>query len=181
MHLYQNLFRLSITQRIITVFFVPLLLFSCGTAYRNSPHLDSYDQQVHRQEAISHSIQEQFAGSKTYLNIDFGDEYVVKPPSFRPLDSLYAVKYQESHYGDISRTREMRLDQLIDSVLPTALKDTDQLKYEINHVFALQYGDSSDFISGTFLFNSVDSIEDVCIDFQYSDHKKYTPYFMEFL
>jgi len=139
------------------------------------------DRQMDRQLSISQNIQEQFAGDKTYINIDFGDEYIIKPPSFKPLDSLYAVKYEETNYGGMSRSRQLEVGNQIDELLSKVMKDTILIKYEINHIFGLEQNDSITFISGTFLLNAKDSVEKVGIDFQFSEQKRYLPYFVEFL
>jgi hypothetical protein len=155
------------------------LLSGCAVMISESP--EPRDRQWDRQLSISQNIQQQFSENKTYINIDFGDEYIIKPPSFKPLDSLYAVKYEESTYGGMSRARQIEIGNQIDELLPKVMPDTTLIKYEINHVFALEQNDSVTVISATFLLNAKDSVEKVSIDFQFSDHKKYLPYFVEFL
>lgn|GEM_PF-5047503 len=155
------------------------LLVGCGVMASKSP--EPRDRQMDRQLSISQNIQEQFAGDKTYINIDFGDEYIIKPPSFKPLDSLYAVKYEETNYGGMSRSRQLEVGNQIDELLSKVMKDTILIKYEINHIFGLEQNDSITFISGTFLLNAKDSVEKVGIDFQFSEQKRYLPYFVEFL
>ena len=159
----------------LTLFFV----VGCGVMTNKSP--EPRDRQMDRQLSISQNIQQQFAENKIYINIDFGDEYIVKPPSFKPLDSLYAVKYEESTYGGMSRARQIEVGNQIDDLLSKVMKDTVLIKYEINHIFGLEQNDSITFISGTFLLNTKDSVEKVSIDFQFSDQKRYLPYFIEFL
>ena len=155
------------------------LLAGCGVTASRAP--EPRDRQFDRQLSISQNIQEQFAGNKTYINIEFGDEYIIKPPSFKPLDSLYAIKYEESNYGGMSRARQIEVGNQIDDLLSKVMKDTVLIKYEINHIFGLEQDDSITYISGTFLLNNKDSVEKVSIDFQFLDQKRFLPYFVEFL
>jgi hypothetical protein len=158
---------------------VILLLYSC-TTWKNTS-FEPLNRQLQRQESISKNIVAQFYGKEEYVSIDFGDEYLIKPESFKPLDSLYGLQYEESHFGGLSRSREVVLGRQIDSVLAKVIKDTVLFKYEINHIFGLSSEDSIQIVSAKFLLNHRDSVENVSIDFQFTDKEKFYPYFIEFL
>lgn len=176
----KSLFFYQFKRRFFLLIGTPFILSACGT-FSETYSYEPMNRQTERRMKIANYIQTQFIDSETYINIDFGNEYIIKPDSFKPLDSLYKIKYEESHFGGMSRARELEIGSQIDSVLLRVLKDTALFKYEINHIFALKKQDSITCISATFLMNAQDSIEKVNIAFQLTDHKKYLPYLIEFL
>ena len=155
------------------------LFFGCATTYIRDTA--STDRKQARQEAIQESIRKDFSESTRYINFGFGDEYIVKPPSFRPLDSLYNVRYSESQYGGLSRNRSKELDDQIAAVFKRVVGDTILFKYEIAHLFGVEDGDSIKFVSATYLLDANYEVEKVSIEFFFRDHKRFARQFAEFM
>lgn len=156
-----------------------LVLFGCATV--SSVSQNPAERQQKRKEAIIQSIQNDLTAGQRYINFGFGDEYISKPPSFKPLDSLYAVKYEESRYGGLTRNREQELNTQIADLLSKIQKDTVLFKYEINHLFGIEEQDSILFTSATFVLNTEHEVEKVNIDFLFKDHKKFVNQFTEYM
>jgi len=134
-----------------------------------------------RELAVIKSIEKDLTETQTYINFGFGDEYIVKPPSFKPLDSLYNLRYEDKKFGGLTRTRAKELDDQIELVRNRIIGDTILFKYEISHLFGIQDGDSIKFVSGTFLMNVEKEIEKVSLEFFFTDHKRYIRQFTEFM
>lgn len=164
--------------RQITLILLTLLLFSCATPSYVQPSAEMRKEQ--REQAIIAHIQSELKGESTHVSFGFGDEYIVKPPSFKPLDSLYALLYDAANYNTSSRNEIQRLSKKIDSVNALVLKDTVLIKYEIAHLFGIQKGDSITFCSATFLLNASNKVERVSIEYFFEEHRRLAPQFIQY-
>jgi hypothetical protein len=159
--------------------FVTLFFVGCAPRYEISEAPQK--RQEERKQAISQSIEDDLFVTQKYINFGFGDEYIVKPPSFKPLDSLYEVKYNESRFGGLTRNRAHELNQQIEAVRNRVEKDTVLFKYEIAHLFGIEEKDSIQFFSSTYMLNSELDIEKVSLDFFFKEHKRYARQFSEYM
>lgn len=155
------------------------ILVGCATPYQQN--ITPSEKKLAREKAIRVSIEKDITLDQKYTNFGFGDEYIIKPPSFQPLDSLYDLRYTENKFGGISRNRAKELEDQIALVRSKVIADTILFKYEISHLFGIEDKDSIKFISATFMINAMNEVEKVSIEFFFTDHKRYARQFTEYM
>ncbi len=92
-----------------------------------------------------------------YKSIAFGESEVIKPDSYKLLDSLHEIKYRNENRGIYSKS----LDQEISHQRLIVVNDTNPIYYVENHVWELSKNDTSEFYAGKFILNVKDEIVDV--------------------
>jgi hypothetical protein len=163
---------------ILSLTAVSVLLFGCATPASLQPSAEVRKEQ--RELAIIRHIESELSADAKHVNFGFGDEYIIKPPSFKPLDSLYALLYDGANYNTASRNEINRLSKQIDSVKSKVLVDTVLFKYEIAHLFGIQKGDSIHYISATFLLDATNKVERVSIDYMFNEHRRLSNQFIQY-
>ena len=134
------------------------LVASCGLKYTPTETRESFFQK--RQEKISDYILNQMNGQTlSYTSIAYGKTNVVKPISYKALDSLYELKYQ----NELKQFKDMRLEEIISNQRQIALNDTAKVLYLENHVFSLGNADTIAFYNTIFQLTSDLKIADVTI------------------
>ncbi len=128
----------------LTTLFVGLLLFtlhSCGLKYVAPP--TNEDLENTRRTAIEESYSQTFISrNKQYKPLTYGELIVVKPNSYRRLDSLYTRKYALAQIG----SSDEALEQRIEVQKMNALNDTNPIIYVENHWYELQNDSTSEFV-----------------------------------
>jgi hypothetical protein len=95
----------------------------------------------------------------SYTSIAYGKTTVLKPISYKALDSLYELKYQ----NELKQIKDMRLEEIINNQRQMALNDTAKVLYLENHVFSLGNADTITFYNTIFHLTSDIKISDVDI------------------
>lgn len=163
---------------IVSLTVVATLLISCATPASIRPSAEARREQ--RELAITRHIESELPQDAKHVNFGFGDEYIVKPPSFKPLDSLYALLYDATNYNTANRNEIYRLNKEIDRIKPQVLPDTILFKYEIAHLFGIQKGDSMTYVSATFSLNAENKVERVSIDYMFNEHRRLANQFIQY-
>jgi hypothetical protein len=159
--------------------YISLVLTGCAVHY--NPDTTLQDRKLNRQQGVIQSINKDLSEDQKHVSFGFGDEYIVKPPSFKKLDSLYQIVYSEKQSPTFSRNRDLELQGLIELEKEKVLKDTVLFKYELAHSFGIQDIDSTQFITGTFLINAENEVEKVSIDYLFKSPNYLTKQYEQYL
>jgi hypothetical protein len=122
----------------LSIIFLSLAgLASCGLKYTPPETPENFETKRHKaiEEHISKSL---LSDSISYSSIAFGDTKTIKPTSFRTLDSLFEIKYQNEQKMIYDR----ELDEIIASQRQIVSQDTAKIQYIEFHVFSFKEGDS---------------------------------------
>ncbi len=118
--------------KLLSFGFLFLLLSSCGLKYE--PPVTKKEVTQERQQIIENYIQKAYADSSVrYKSLFFGQPTVVKPESYKVLDSLYELKYQNELRG----TFDKRLEETIGNQKNVIIQDAPNLRYVEDHVYAI--------------------------------------------
>jgi hypothetical protein len=148
----------SLFKSLLYSFLLVSLVASCGLKYTPTETRESFFQK--RQEKISDYILKQMNGQTlSYTSIAYGKTNVLKPISYKALDSLYELKYQ----NELKQFKDMRLEEIISNQRQIALNDTAKVLYLENHVFSLGNADTIAFYNAIFQLTSDLKIADVTI------------------
>lgn len=143
------------------ILFIALLttLSGCGLHYTPPETPEAF-------EARRHKAVETYVQSNTkkegliYESVAFGKTQIVKPSSYRLLDSLYAIKYKNEQRG--IRTDAI-LEEQIGNQRIIARNDTNRVLYIENHVFALTSDTTTEIYAADFQLSSEAVVNDMII------------------
>jgi hypothetical protein len=148
----------SLFKSLLYSFLLVTLVASCGLKYTPTETRESFFQK--RQGKISDYILNQMNGQTlSYTSIAYGKTTVLKPISYKALDSLYELKYQ----NELKYIKDNRLEETINNQRQIALNDTAKVLYLENHVFSLGNADTITFYNTIFQLTSDSKISDVDI------------------
>lgn len=168
-------FKNSFLFRILPISSV-LFLFSCGLKYIPTESPQTFEQK--RQEAVEAYVQSEFSkNNHTYTSFAFSESQVVKPISYKTLDSLYALKYE----NDLVGRTDKELDIRIENQRLIALNDTNQVLYIEDHVFGIGVGDTLEIYSALFQMEKDLIIDDVILRESVFIPKKYKDLYLQYL
>jgi hypothetical protein len=110
---------------------------SCGLKYTPPETPESFESKRHStiEGYIRKGLQ---SDSSTYSSIAFGQTKTIKPASFKMLDSLFEVKYQNEQ----KMITDPELDNIIATQRQLVANDTSKVQYIEYHVFSYREGDS---------------------------------------
>lgn len=149
-------FNFSSTQSLI--FLIAFCLGSCGLKYIPSETPEEFE--LKRHSIVENYIQNDLTNQNiTYASIAFGETIILKPESFKKLDSLHAVKYFNEQNGKI----DPKLEDQIEIQRIIVQHDTNKVSYIEDHVFSLTHGDSIEFYSGLFQLDQALNVKDVTL------------------
>lgn len=115
---------------------------SCGLKYEPPASLESLEEA--RREAIETHYKQSFGlRNKKYIPLTYGDLLVVKPESYRKLDSLFNRKYELQQ--QTGKTDEA-LNEQIEYQRSVALNDSTPVRYVETHWFELASDSSEEFL-----------------------------------
>lgn len=130
-----------LTHHVILLLIIVSALNSCGLKYEPPASLESLEEA--RREAIeTHYGQSFSARNKKYHPLTYGELLVVKPESYRKLDSLFNRKYDLQQSG---KTDE-QLNEQIEYQRSIALNDSTPVRYVETHWFELTSDSSDEFL-----------------------------------
>jgi hypothetical protein len=135
---------------------------------------------IRRKEAIeSHLKQEMKSIGKSYKSQAFGKTEVLKPYSYKILDSLYLVKYN----NEKTKKYDSKLENEIDLARLNAQNDSNKVVYIENHFFSVVYGDTVSFYQAEIPISSDLKIKEInileSIDLPKKFQEFYLIYFFE--
>ena len=166
----------SLIKSLLYSFLLVTLVASCGLKYTPTETRESFFQK--RQGKISDYILNQMNGQTlSYTSIAYGKTTVLKPISYKALDSLYELKYQ----NELKQIKDMRLEEIINNQRQIALNDTAKVLYLENHVFSLGNADTITFYNTIFHLTSDIKISDVEIKQSVFLPAKYSELYRKYL
>ena len=166
----------SLIKSLLYSFLLVTLVASCGLKYTPTETRESFFQK--RQRKISDYILNQMNGQTlSYTSIAYGKTTVLKPISYKALDSLYELKYQ----NELKQIKDMRLEEIINNQRQMALNDTAKVLYLENHVFSLGNADTITFYNTIFHLTSDLKISDVDIKQSIFLPAKYSELYRKYL
>ncbi|MGM0479015.1 MAG: hypothetical protein ACQERC_07305 [Bacteroidota bacterium] len=147
-----------------------MLLFSCISPYEPIETID--ETQISRQKMIEDTLLTKH-GEDTYISMAFGQLTVHKPPSFRKLDSLYAIKQNYIENDDLRGLHASGIEDIIPAYRAEAQQDIDKVTYEIEHIYGVRNDDSINVQHTYFTFNHEDEIQTISPLYAYGIHNKF--------
>jgi hypothetical protein len=136
----------------------------------------SFEQRRH--DAVEKYVTSQLAAENLpYSSIAFGESQVVKPISYKLLDSLYLLKYNLENQGRFDK----ELEKKIENYRIIALNDTNKVLYIENHIFTLGKGDTLEFYSALFQMEKDLEIDDAIIQESVFLPAKYKKAYLSYL
>lgn len=131
-------------------------LTACGLRY--TPPETHEDLEMDRRAAIESNYSASFkTRNKIYKPLSYGDLVVVKPNSYRRLDSLYARKYALEQL----RSSTEEIDDQIEAQRAVVLNDTNPVLYVETHWFELKQDSTYEFIVDQISLNKANQIVEV--------------------
>jgi hypothetical protein len=151
-------------------------VYSCGLKYTPTESPEAF--QFRRQQAVETYVQNEInSANLAYTSIAFGTTKTIKPASYKALDSLYNIKYENEKIG----RKDPELERLIGNQRVIAQNDTNQVAYIEDHVFTLGKGDTIEFYSALFQLTKNMKIEDVKLQESVFLPKKFRSRYTQFL
>ena len=143
--------------------FIYVLLVSavtgCGLHYTPPETPEAFE--LRRHKAVEAYVQSNTKNQGVlYESVAFGKTQMVKPSSYRLLDSLYAIKYKNEQRG--LRTDAI-LEEQIGNQRIIARNDTNRVIYIENHVFALTSDTTTEIYAADFQLSSDAAVNDMII------------------
>lgn len=157
-----------------------LILASCyPSSYSETSKITPRVEQ--RNEAVRKSVRKELKIGERYLDYGFGAERIIKPLSFKRLDSLYTVYYAEEQKPGASRNVLLNLKQEIETEQSKVIGDTVLFQYEKEHFFGLASGDSATIMHSKFLLNTKYEVIYVDIQYIFTAHSRLTQFFQAYI
>lgn len=149
---------------------------ACGLKYE--PQTMPEDQKLNRQKAVELMVEQEFSTKgMTYKSLAFGQTAVLKPQSYKVLDSLFAEKYKLEQEGRNDRY----LNEAIEVQQIICQRDTNTILYRENHVFSLTYRDTAQIINGIFDLNKNNELKNVKFEEAVYIDKELVPFYTYYL
>jgi hypothetical protein len=153
-----------------------VLVTSCGLQYVPVESPQAFEQRRH--DAVEKYVSSQLASENLpYVSIAFGESQVIKPISYKLLDSLYLLKYNLENENRFDK----ELERKIENYRIIALNDTNQVLYIENHIFTLGKGDTLEFYSALFQMEKDLEMDDAIIQESVFLPAKYKKAYLNYL
>ncbi|MCC6702074.1 MAG: hypothetical protein IT221_11150 [Fluviicola sp.] len=136
------------------LFFILLIgLSSCGLKYDKGPTLEEIN--TNRKLSLESQLKKDYASlNKTYTPLEYGNSSVIKPLSYKRLDSLFNEKYQLTQSGLPTK----QIDIEIELQRAIIAQDTNEIAYVETHWFQLQEDSLFEYIVGEFALDKQNEI-----------------------
>ena len=135
------------------------LMSACGLRYTPPETPEAFE--IRRKKAVETYIQNSTKNQGlTYESIGFGKTQIVKPNTYRTLDSLYAIKYKNELKGI---SADPVLEEQIGNQRIIARNDTNRVIYIEDHVFALSSDTTTEVYAANFQVTSDVAVSDMII------------------
>lgn len=167
----------------LNILAIPLLLILFAACYPSqqvstrtlTPRVEQ------RNEAIRKEVRKDVKVGQRYLDYGFGSERVIKPVSFKRLDSLYAAYFEEEQKTGASRNVLLNLKNEIELEKSKVMADTVHFQYEKDHFFGITSGDSATIIHSKFLLDAQNTVIHVDIQYIFTVHQRLTLYYQAYI
>lgn len=127
-----------------SVFIACVCVASACTPLRYTPITTFDSVQTKKEKAIEshiiHGLKQNNSDSTLYESLAFGQMIVYKPQAFETLDSLFDIKYTYSEQQRDRELLEMNIDQQIEQQRQIAAQHQHEMRYEIEHIYAISNG-----------------------------------------
>jgi hypothetical protein len=158
------------------LFFFLLILASCGLQRPMVQTPEAFENERH--EAIENHLESEFEKiNQTYTSIAFGETEILKPQSYKILDSLYELKYQLEKKFKIDEALEARIEEQRFIVK----NDTNKVVYIEDHLFSITAGDTVIFYEGLLRLNSKLKVDEIKIKKSTYIPKEFAEFYQIFL
>ena len=174
-------------------FSVFLILSSCITPYQPISTFDNVQKEKEKiiEAYVKKEIQKDSFndllrnGGKektaVYESLAYGDLIVYKPPIFHSLDSLYAIKDSLIQHNKHREIVESDIELFIEEYRGKAQEQTDEIKYETEHIYCIRGDENHSIYSEYFYMDSNDSIISTFEKFHFTIPRKYYPMYKNYL
>lgn len=178
-HLLRSL-QYALNFQVLSGFFMAFMLVACYSAPHSTPQrLTPRVEQ--RNEVIRKDIRKDLKVGERYLDYGFGSERIIKPHSFRRLDSLYTAYFEEEQRSGSSRNALMNLKNEIELEKTKVMVDTIHFQYEKDHFFGITSGDSATIIHAQFLLNAQHEIIHADIQYIFTMHQRLVSFYQAYI
>lgn len=135
------------------------MMSACGLHYTPPETPEAFELRRHKtvEAYVQNSTKNQ---GYSYESVAFGTTQIVKPNSYRTLDSLYALKYKNELKG---MPTDNVLEEQIGNQRIIARNDTNKVMYIENHVFALSSDTATEIYAANFQVSSELVVNDMII------------------
>ena len=135
------------------------MMSACGLHYTPPETPEAFE--LRRHKAVESYVQSNTKNEGyMYESVAFGATQIVKPNSYRTLDSLYALKYNNELKG---LKTDALLDEKIGNQRIITRNDTNRVIYVENHVFALTSDTTTEIYGANFQVSSELVVNDMII------------------
>jgi hypothetical protein len=139
---------------------IVLLLSSCKQL-QYTPVETPQDFELRRHASVENYVKKELAGQqKTYSSVAFGESKIAKPSSYKQLDSLYEIKYNNEIHGKTNSS----LEEQISLQKLRAVNDTNKVVYFENHIFSLETADTIEFYAALFQLENDLKVSNVTVN-----------------
>jgi hypothetical protein len=162
--------------RFLRVFSLLVILSSCGLKYTPVETPDQFEERRHKiiENYVKSSLQED---STYYCSEAFGDFTLLKPVSYKVLDSLYELKYQAEKTGITNKD----LNEQIEFQKMVIDRDTNKVKYAEDHVFSIKSMDSVQMIISNLILDHQLNVLQFSVKDLVEIPNKYKTYYRSYL
>jgi len=130
-----------------------------------------------RNESIRASIRQDLKIGERYVEYGFGSESVIKPTSFKRLDSLFGAYYAEETKAGASRNVLLALKNEIEKEQQKVLADTIYFQYQKQVFFGIASGDSTTIFYSDFVLDANSNVVFVDIKYIFNVHSRLSSYY----
>jgi hypothetical protein len=135
------------------------LMSACGLKYTPPETPEAFE--LRRKKAVEAYVRSSAKDQGVqYESIGFGATQIVKPITYKTLDSLYAIKYRNEQNG---LSTDAVLEERIGNQRIIARNDTNQVIYIEDHVFSLTTDTSTEVYAANFQVSSNAVVSDMII------------------
>ena len=161
---------------LVTIFTVA----SCYTSI-NSPSNQVIGRIEMRNEVVRKYVRSDLKIGQRYVDYGFANERVIKPSSFRRLDSLYFAYQEEEKKSGASKNKLISLKNEIEREKSKVIQDTVHFLYEKPHFFAQDKGDTTSITFADFTLNSKNEIILAKIHYSFDTPRRNSQFFQIYL
>ncbi|MCO5259805.1 MAG: hypothetical protein M9916_06645 [Crocinitomicaceae bacterium] len=141
---------------------------SCGLKYTQSETREDLAQK--RKDVISQYITDSYKDSSvSYIPLLYAQTTLIKPYSYRQLDSLYEVKYNNEKFGKFDKS----LEEKIKNQKSIIENSSNKVEYIEHHVYSIQNQSTSFIYYADINFETSDSVKNFTITQAYQFPKDF--------
>lgn len=141
---------------------IVLLLSSSCKQLQYTPAETPQYFELRRHASVEAYVKKELTGQKkTYTSVAFGESRIAKPSSYKQLDSLYEIKYNNEING---KANSSVLEEQISLQKLRAVNDTNKVVYFEDHIFSLETTDTIEFYAAVFQLENDLKVSNVTVN-----------------